>query len=186
MTNGLDFSEKHFTDGLIDALKGIILFYGLNMLTSILLKGISYLFAGRNLSMEELMKRRSKVEESRNYATRIIQNIYTQADANHSAELCKLNKGLIVHMVLYGNKKQLKYIMNNFLYMKTEELANYLNDIDNEVFDVTVPVRYMIKKDTKLNFSSILFYQIPKTKIIGFVNPIYSKVKMPYLLIRLG
>lgn len=142
------------------------------------------MFVGRNYSKEELFKRRSRVEESRNYAEKIIENINSQADANHVLELSKKNKGLIIHLVLYGNKKKLKYIMNNFLYMKIDDLKLFIKDIENEVFDVTIPTRYLIKNDSNNNFSSILFYQIPKTKILGFVNPIYSKNKIPHMLIR--
>ena len=74
--------------------------------------------------------------------------------------------------------------MSSFLYMKTDELTKFIDDIDNEVVDVTVPTRYLIKRENGRSFSSILFHQVPKTKIIGFTNPIFSKNKLPYLLIR--
>ena len=74
--------------------------------------------------------------------------------------------------------------MNNFLYIKPEEFRIYLNNLENEVFDVTIPVRYLIKKDNKTDYSSVLFLHIPKTKIIGFTNPIYKSKVPPCILIR--
>ena len=156
----------------------------MNILTSIILKGINYIFARKSYSKEEVEKRKGIVEESRRYVQKINNNLYSQAEANHLVELNKQNKGLIIHFVLYGKKKSLKKIMNNFLYMKVAELENYIDDIDNEVVDVTIPTRYLIKRDPNLSYSSILFHHIPKTKMIGYVNPIFSSDSKPYLLIK--
>jgi hypothetical protein len=182
--SGLNFTDNEYKDGLISIFKGAILFLGLNIITSGLIKAVSHTFAAKSKSNEELEKRKCQVEENRKYTQKLIDHICIQSDTNHSLEIERNTKGLIIHLALYGSKKKLKYILNNFLYIKRDELKAFVTDIENEIFDVTVPTRYLIKRDPKKCFSSILFHHIPKTKIIGYTNPIYTSEKKPYLLLR--
>ena len=120
--------------------------------------------------------------DNRNYNKKIINQIKPYADINQNLEKNAGVYGLIIHFAFYGNSKNLKNLLN---LMNDEELINYCDNEENEVYDVTIPVRYLLKRESKNTYSSILFYQIPKTQILGFTNPIYKKIsKKPSILIK--
>ncbi len=181
----MNLNSDDYADQLIKLLYTSVIFTALNLLTSMVFKAINNKFFIKSYSEEEVRKKKVTVEESRRYMQKINESIYSQANANHLEELNKGTKGLIVHLALYGSKKSLKKIINNFLYMKVDLLYPFIEDIDNEVFNVTIPTRYLIKNDPNLSYSSILFHQVPKTRIMGYTNPIFSSnKKKPYILIK--
>ena len=181
----MNLNSDDYANQLLRLLYTTVVFTALNLITSLVLKAINNKFFLKSYSEEEVRKKKAIVEDSRRYMHKINESIYFQANANHLEELNKGTKGLSVHLALYGSKKSLKKIINNFLYMKVDLLYQFIEEIDNEVFDVTVPTRYLIKSDPNLSYSSILFHQVPKTRIMGFTNPIFSSNKeKPYILIK--
>lgn len=140
----------------------------------------------KNYNSEEIQKREKEIVEMRETQAKILMQIKPQADKNLLNEIDKGMNGLIIHFALYGNGKFLKKIMNelHFITHFEEYLYENCTNIQNEILDVTIPVRYLIKKDEKNAYSSIFFHQVPKTKIIGFINPIYKSDKTPSLLMK--
>ena len=98
--------------------------------------------------------------EVRIYQEKIVNQIKVQAEKNQQLEFNK-NFGLKINFAVYGSKSTLKKIMNEFHLIEKsrvqEFLDNLVRDVDNEVVDVTVPVKYMIKRDDKTSISSIFF-----------------------------
>lgn len=170
--------------------KNFVTFGVLNYLTRFFIKKIKE-YRRRNkkeIDADTLEKRRNEMIQARENQGKLISQIEPLAVKNHNHELNKANKGLIIHFALYGRGKVLKHIANEMNFVTIDEEKEHINsicaNIDNEVIDVTTPVRYLIKKDDKSSYSSIFMHQAPKTKVIGFINPIFKSDKTSYLLIK--
>jgi hypothetical protein len=186
--------NKSFLIHLLGCIQQFVVFSGINFLTKIFARKIKQILKNRksvsnneSSNTGQCEKLKKSMIEVRIYQEKIVNQIKIQADKN---QLCELNKtfGMKINFAVYGNKKILKKIMNECHLIEKEKLQEYLQgiilDVENEVVDVTIPVKYMIKREDKNSISSIFFHQVPKTKIVGFINPIFKSDKEPWLLIN--
>jgi hypothetical protein len=140
----------------------------------------------KGIDSEEIEKRRNRVIEAHEGQIKIITQLKETANKKQELENIKNDKGLKIIFALYGNRQGLKRLQDEILYVHDVDgfVQDFANQVDNEVVDVTIPVRFLIKHEEEDTYASILFYQIPKTKILGFINPIFSSDKHCHLLIR--
>lgn len=196
-----DEMNTNFFMHLIKCVQQFVVFSGINYLTKICVRKIKHFLKNRknsrinsgNLGNSESTqtghseKLKKSMIEVRIYQEKIVNQIKIQADKNQQAELTK-TFGMKINFAVYGSKKTLKKIMNECHLIEKQMLDEYLQgiilDIENEVVDVTIPLKYMIKREDKNSISSIFFHQVPKTKIVGFINPIFKSDKEPWLLIN--
>jgi hypothetical protein len=198
-----EISNESLLNNLYNFTKQSMIFLTLNYFTNFLLKKIKkfrkYLKIRNKISnIETEIEKTSDIIESekcpkeikdlRSYQDKIVSQIKPQADKIHINELDKGKSGLIINFAIYGSFMTIKKIMNEMILIPKGNLSEYIEKIvsnyDNEIVNVTIPVRYLIKSGDKNNFSSIFFHQVPKTKIIGFINPIFKTNKEPCLLIN--
>jgi len=173
-----------YVNGFIGFIKGYVIFNILHVITYYLVKKFKK-FGDYSENSDETEQNKKKVLEKINYQKKIISQIKPYADINQNIEKSVGLNGLIIHYAYYGNSQNLKEIYNNLDTMSKKELDIYCNNYENEIFEVTIPVQYLLKRDQGKTFSSIFFYQIPKTQILGFTNPIFKKTsKKPSLLIK--
>jgi hypothetical protein len=180
--------EKPFYIGILNFVKNAIIFYSLHTLTKFIFKKINeYKKRVKKDLTNELIETRKKVLlESKESQSKIILQIKPQAEKNHSKEIKKGENGLIIHFALYGRSKNLKNLMNEIHFIDNIEtyIQEICNDVESEIIDVTIPIRYLIKQEENSLFSTVFLYQAPKTKVIGFINPIFKSDRQPCLLIK--
>jgi hypothetical protein len=129
------------------------------------------------------------------------EKLHFYADRKHKAELEKKEKGLIIHIALYGNFEILhkyKKEIDNFIYKKEYSKRknldiNYLEfdlslfikklmikmkelclDIENEVIDCTITLRSRITEKDNYFHSIVLINEKDKSKMFGLYNPIFK------------
>jgi hypothetical protein len=146
-----------------------------------------------------------KIQE--NYL-KCIETLEKTAEKYHNSEIEKGEKGLIIHLALYGNYNKLNNYKKDFDYLsnkiKNAKMKNILTntdeynikikikedkifedslDIENEIVDVTQTIRNRITSNTKSAYSSILFREYSKSNIFGIYNPIFKTDDSPHILI---
>ena len=193
-----EITKESFLNNFYRFTKQSVLFLVLHFCTNFLLMKLKkfrkYLKNKQKISSEkspasvDFEKYPKDVLDLRSYQDKIVSQIKPQADKIHKNELDKGKSGLIINFAIYGSDNTIKKILNEIILVPKENLYEYLEAIvsnyDNEIVNVTIPVRYLIKTGDKNKFSSIFFHQVPKTKIIGFINPIFKNKKEPSLLIN--
>ena len=155
-----------------------------------------------------LAERRENVLRLKEEFLKTLEIISKSAEKYHLMELDKKEKGLIIHLALYGRfeklekyKKDFDYLANKFknakaknintntdeynISMKIKEykIDEECDSIENEIIDVTLPVRNKISSNTKNTYSSVFFREPTKTSVFGFYNPIFKTEDIPYILI---
>jgi hypothetical protein len=172
-----------FSDSIVSFVKNFFLFTAVNLMTRTIIKKIKNFRKSNNKGNDakKLEKARNEMTIARTEQERICNQLSSQANKKHQTEVEKDSYGLIIHYAIYGNR----HILKEILQEKPDELNNsILHNIENEVIDVTTPVRFLIQRDEKITYASILFHHVPKTKIIGFINPIFKNDKTPSMLIK--
>lgn len=174
--NEMDLS---FSNILFSTIKKVSVFFVLNVLTRMLFKRL------KKKKNKQHHKQIEEVIKSRESNEVYVSQLKASSDLIHSKELNKEN-GIIIEFALYGKASTLKRIINEYLFITDQEKEEYLRkftqNVDYEVLDVTIPLKYQIRSNENESFLRI--YQTPKTKILGFVNPIFSSTKPPKLLIK--
>jgi len=162
----------------------------------------------RLIDKSVIAERRENILKLKNEFLKCLEILAKSAEKSHCIELDKKEKGLIVHLALYGKlekleayKKDLVYVASKYnkakanknntnadeinIQMKIKEykIEEDCDNIDNEIIDVTLAVRDKISSNGQNSYSSILFRQSTKTSVFGFYNPIYKTEEKPYFLI---
>jgi hypothetical protein len=155
--------------------------------------------------LEEKRINLKKIQE--NYL-KCLETLEKTADKYHNDELEKGEKGLIIHLALYGKfdklnnyKKDFDYLSNKIknakmkniltnndeynikIKIKEDKIIEDCLDIENEIVDVTKTIRNRISSNKKSDYSSILFRENSKSNIFGIYNPIFKTEENPYILI---
>jgi len=180
----MDFTDINYNNGFLSFLTGFVIYHIVNFATYYIVKKVKK-WGDYSENSEEIEKNKKKVLDNVAYQKKIILQIKPYADINQNLEKSFGSKGLIIHFAYYGNSKNLKNLMSSINLMTKEELDIFCSDEENEVYDVTIPVQYLLKRESKNTYSSIFFYQVPKTQILGFTNPVFKKTsKKPSLLLK--
>lgn len=202
-----EVDEKGFISSALEFCFMGILSAGVNYIMKFILtkifkfkkKGIK-----RIINESIIAEKRQNIMKLRDEYYKSLEILTKTAEKYHQIELEKKQKGLIIHLALYGNferlakhKKDFDYIANQFnkstgktkeefnLAMKIKEykIPDECENIENEILDVTLPVRNKISCTSLNCFSSILFSEKTKTQIFGFYNPIFKSDDIPSILI---
>jgi len=155
-----------------------------------------------------LKEKREKLKQLKSDYLKALEILNKSADKYHQLELDKKEKGLIIHLALYGKfdhlekfKKDFDYLANKIKYAKgknidttTDEfnvsikikefkIDEECDNVENEILDVTLPVRNKISSNSQNLYSSVFFREATKTSVFGFYNPIFKSDEIPYILI---
>lgn len=181
-------SNKSFSSIIFNLFKNILIFTALNYTTKYIAKKIKKYYKSLKADNAQTESLKKNMTELRAYQHKIVQQIRPQSEKNQLKENDRGDYGLIINFAIYGNYQTIKKILNEFSLVEKDRLKDFLDGyikrFENEIINVSVPVRYLIKRDEKTSISSILFHQIPKTKIVGFINPLLKPDKEPRLMIN--
>ncbi len=168
----------------------------------------------RNLNMKRIVnqdilteKRKNILKKKEEYL-RTLEILNKTAEKYHQNEIEKKERGLIIHLSLYGKfeklekyKKDFDYLANKLKIFKSKnnnintdefninnkikefKVEEECNNIENEIIDVTLPVRNKISSNIDNTYSSIFFRESTKASVFGFYNPIFKSEDIPYILI---
>ena len=150
---------------------------------------------------EHLAQKRLVLNKVQDNYKKCLNKIIFSANKYHKFELEKKEKGLIIHLALYGKfdnlhkfKKDLNFFSNKIknasseeyninIMIKEKKMKEECMDIDNEIVDVTLPIRNKISCKEGNTLSFISFREKSISKIFGFYNPIFKSEEIPYILI---
>lgn len=155
-----------------------------------------------------LPEKRENIIRLKDEFLKTLEIISKSAGKYHLIELDKKEKGLIIHLALYGKfeklekyKKDFDYLSNKLKNAKAKNINTNTDDfnismkikeykideecdnIENEIINVTLPVRNKISSNAQNVYSSVFFREPTKTSVFGFYNPIFKNEDMPYILI---
>lgn len=155
-----------------------------------------------------LAEKRENILRLRDEFLKTFEIISKSAEKYHMIELDKKEKGLIIHLALYGKfeklekyKKDFDYLSNKLKNAKAKNINTNTDEynipikireykideecenIENEIIDVTLPVRNKISSNAQNTYSSVFFREPTKTCVFGFYNPIFKTEDMTYILI---
>lgn len=214
LRNELDLEEiglKKFTTSLVEFAFWGAISAGANFICSFIISKISKFQKSKNKNLiteSALKEKQDNVMLLRDKYLKTLDIITKSAEKYHLIELDKKEKGLIIHLALYGKfeklekyKKDFDYISNKLknakaknintntdeyniaIKIKEYKIDEECDNIENEIVDVTMPVRNKISSNTVNTYSSVLFRELTKTSVFGFYNPIFKSEDMPYLMI---
>jgi hypothetical protein len=182
--NSDDELKKSLSESLLKFSQQFIIFIGLNYICKYAIKKVKKFFKKKEKNQIKTEEIKKQVTEKRNQQESFVSSMKIFVDNKYKQEFNK-QFGLLIDFAVYGKLESLNEIIYNSETKDFFEfLSQYVKNIDNQVIEVTIPVKNLIIKDEKSSVSKILFYQNKKTKIAGFINPIYESDEEAYLLIK--
>ena len=155
-----------------------------------------------------LEERRINLKKIQENYLKCMETLEKTAEKYHNIEMEKGEKGLIIHLALYGKFEKLNNYKKDFDYISTkiknakakniltnseeysikikikeDKIIEYCLDIENEIVDVSQAIRNRISSSTGSTYSSILFRENSKSNIFGIYNPIFKSEEDPHILI---
>ena len=203
--------ERTLGNSILEYVANAIVFTGVNfILKYIIERFVKYkkLSTMKKINEKQIIEKQEQIVIKKKEHLNTIEILRGNADQNHNNELVKKEKGLIIHLALYGKFSKLEKYKKDFDYLSfkirnarsknsdisTEEFSvgikikefkidEECETIENEIIDVTLLVRSRISNTPPNIYSSILFWETTKTLLFGFFNPIYKTDDIPYILI---
>jgi len=206
-----ELTEKRLLTSLVEFTFWGIVSVGINFMCKFIISKFAKFqkLKMKRLVNESILEKRENIVRMKDDFLKTMEIISKTAEKYHLIELDKNEKGLIIHLALYGKfekleryKKDFDYLSNKLKNAKsknintnTEEFSISMkikdykideecnNNIENETIDVTLPVRNKISSNTQNTYSSVFFREPTKTSVFGFFNPIFKTEDLPYILI---
>lgn len=206
-----ELTEKNFMTSVLEFSFLSVMSAGVNYLCKFILSRFAKF---KQLNMKRIVNESTVVEMRENVIRkkeeflRALEILSKTAEKYHQNELEKKEKGLIIHLALYGKfeklekyKKDFDYLANKLKYSKSKNINTNTDEfnvnmkikefkveeecdnIENEIIDVTLPVRNKISSSVNNTYSSVFFREPTKASVFGFYNPIFKSEEIPYLLI---
>jgi len=151
---------------------------------------------------EKLEEKRILLRKVQENYLKCIEKLKYYSDKNHKIELEKKEKGLLIHLAVYGKlesllkiKKDLDYFCHRIknaknkkldltkseydinLYIKELKVKEFCFDIENESVDCTIAIRKKLITKEGYFHSLIFFKEKNKSKIFGIYDPVFKSEK---------
>lgn len=163
----------------------------------------------KKLIMEEkLEEKRVVLRKMQDNYIKCAEKVSYYTNKHHKNELEKKEKGLLIHLALYGkfdnllkfkreielfiyrikNAKKKNIVLNNDqsdmnVFLNEIKVKEFCMDIENELVDITLFIRNKITRKEGYFHSLIFFKEKSKSKIFGTYNPIFKSKEFPKILI---